>query len=236
MNRPFLACLVCIAALPVSLALAACGSTAPAFVGGGGDDGGTDTGALPDGALPDGSRRDSCPGAAPTLGQACTSPGMACEYGGTGPNRLCTTNAVCITGSSGTTAWNVTPPQPGCIAEPKQNPPECPATFGTLPTGAACPKAGLSCVYDQGMCGCTPCFGDGGGGGQTEWACDPFPQPTGCPEPRPLIGSACTQEGQSCAYGQQCGVVSGPYLTCTAGQWRQQVFGAGACVARQCGQ
>ena len=86
------------------------------------------------------------------------------------------------------------------------------------------------------MCGCIPCIGDGGGvGSQQEWACDPYPTPSGCPEPRPLIGSACTQEGQSCSYGEMCGVVGGPSLGCQNGHWASQPTAA-SCAIHQCGK
>jgi hypothetical protein len=140
-----------------------------------------------------------------------------------------------LQGSSGAITWNVTPPSADCLSSPDKNPGACPKDFAALPTGSACPKQSLSCVYDQGMCGCIPCMGEAGVGSQMEWACDPFPQPQGCPVPRPLIGSACTQEGQSCGYGELCGVVSGPSLACRNGRWESQPIAA-ACAIRQCGK
>ena len=124
-----------------------------------------------------------------------------------------------------------------CVASPAQNPNSCPADFGTLPNGGACPQSpGPTCVYGKGMCGCVPCVGDSGTGQQQEWLCEPFPQPQGCPEPRPLIGSACTQDGQSCAYGTVCGVIKQqPMLICQSGRWQSQPFAA-SCILRQCGK
>lgn len=228
------------AAAPLVFALAACSGASTAFVGAN-DDGGTGSdGSTGDGGPPPDGGPAGCPTTAPKSGDPCktASLSLTCEFGGVGNQRLCSTTATCIKGSSGIEAWVVNPPAPSCVSSSDQNPGACPATFTTRPTGASCPSsAGLSCVYTQGMCGCIPCIGDGGGGGggQQEWACDPFPSPTGCPVPRPLIGSACTQEGLSCGYGEQCGVVSGPNLGCRAGRWELQPSAA-ACAIRTCGK
>jgi hypothetical protein len=39
-----------------------------------------------------------------------------------------------------------------------------------------------------------------------------------CPKITPNAGTACSQEGQSCTYGQPCGI-SGQTTTCTDGAW-----------------
>ena len=107
-----------------------------------------------------------------------------------------------------------------------------------MATGSKCP-GGLTgtCVYDQGMCGCVACVtSPPNGQQQQEWACEAYPQPTGCPEPQPRIGSPCTQEGQTCAYGTICGVLGAlPTLGCQSGRW-SPVPVAAACAIRTCGK
>jgi hypothetical protein len=236
MNRTLVFAL---AAAPLAFVVAACSGSSATFVGA--DDGGTggDGSTTDGGPLPDGGDGGAfvCPATAPQNGAACTAEGLTCEFGGAGVDRLCSTQAICLKGTSGVATWQVTLPAPGCVGTPDQNPAACPATFTTLPTGSACPQQGLACVYTQGMCGCVTCFGDSGVTNQNEWACDVFPAPTGCPVPRPLIGSACTQEGLTCSYGEQCGVVGGPDLGCQGGRWASLPRPAGgACAVRQCGK
>jgi hypothetical protein len=198
------------------------------------DDGGHDASQAADGgsegAAPDGSPGGACPADAPTQASPCARTDLWCEYGGTGPELLCSTMASCQPNAAGSLRWSVTVPGKECIASPAQNSPECPATF--VSPARACPPGNPlgRCVYAEGMCGCVPCAGDGGLPSQ-QWACEAYPQPGGCPMPRPRAGSACTQEGQSCEYGSPCGVAGGiPYLVCKGGRWALQPFGADCAI------
>jgi len=81
----------------------------------------------------------------------------------------------------------------------------------------SCSPAGLDCAYSQGQCNCTytspVIFLDGGLGGPV-WKCY---TPTGCPEPRPRIGDACTGT-QTCDYGACYGGVA---VQCSGSYWKQ---------------
>jgi hypothetical protein len=219
-------------ALWIGTCLGGCGGSAANVDG---SDGGTTDGSSPDGATNDGAAPGgNCPANLPTANAPCDAPGLACEYGGTGDHLLCSTIANCQPAAGGN-QWFVTAPQAGCVASQAQNPIGCPPSFTTLPTGATCPREAVNgCVYTEGVCGCIPCMADGGAS-STEWACEAWPAPPGCPEPRPRIGSPCTNEGQSCMYTSVCGVNDGePALGCQNGRWVQQAFGAD-CAIRACG-
>jgi len=204
---------------------------------GGGDDsgGGSDAGPSTD-AAPSGS----CPAALPRAGSSCSTPNLGCEYNGVGDHILCSTVATCLEnnkGPGGGLAWDVTPPDARCVGAQSQNSALCPPSFGTLPTGALCPVDSSSmCVYPEGECTCVPCATGTGGGTSKEWACEAWPTPANCPEPRPRIGSACTTQAQSCPYGAPCGITSAlPYLTCDDGAWRRTPVAAD-CALRRCGR
>jgi hypothetical protein len=196
-----------------------------------------DGGGTPDGSgSPDASADTStdasggvCPTSEPADGSACTPNGfLRCEYGS---DPHCTTIAECSgPGPNGPFTWHLTPPDPSCAG----NPPQCPATYGTPANGAACPYQG-TCSYPDGRCECVVCTGDGGQG--HEWACDTYRMPAGCPEPRPALGTACTQEGQDCAYGPACCAIVdvGPDMVCRNGVWTTVPIGCD-CAANLCGK
>ena len=127
--------------------------------------------------------------------------GTLCEYG-TSPNPQCDVSVYCHNGT-----WSVdhTYCPPGT----------CLTTYADVPQGQACMPNGLDCAYAQGQCNCSASSPAGPGPNPT-WQCF---QPQGCPEPRPRIGSPCTQPGQSCDYGACAGGVS---ESCTGGYWQQQ--------------
>jgi hypothetical protein len=227
-------------AMVMAAALVAC-SGSSATIGDTGPDGGTppDSGTSDGSSPPDGSPDGggACPSDQPAQGAPCASAELSCEYGGTGPELLCSTTARCSANASGSLAWFVTTPGKECVASQAQNPPACPSTFTGLANGAACPdpSAYTHCVYPEGMCGCLSCMGDAGALGK-EWQCEAYPQPQGCPEPRPRIGSACTQENQSCGYGSLCSAVTGiPMLRCENGVWHVEPVAA-SCAIHICGK
>jgi hypothetical protein len=91
----------------------------------------------------------------------------------------------------------------------------CPATFFTVQQGQACMPDGLDCAYAQGQCDCAPRPGPGAPGGGAVWQCF---QPTGCPEPRPRLGDACSQPNLTCDYGACSGGIA---VQCSAsGYWQ----------------
>jgi len=164
-----------------------------------------------------------CPASAPGPGDACTREGLECEYG-TSQYPACDLVVQCSSG-----AWQSESFGGDCPSG--ANPPGCPATMGGVPVGAACDANIGTCHYALGQCYCGGFFGGpqppspDGGGPTATWSCDD-PGP-GCPQPRPRVGAACTQEGQSCMYftcdfGEQC----------TGGIWQGEPVGcAGAAGA-----
>ena len=92
----------------------------------------------------------------------------------------------------------------------------CPNTYGDVPKGQACSPLGLDCAYAQGQCNCADTVP--ASGPTPVWQCST--PAAGCPDPRPRIGSSCTQEGLSCDYGACTGGVE---LQCTGGVWASQV-------------
>ena len=178
--------------------------------GGGGVDSGGDGGGGDGGLVP------GCPVSPPSLGAPCAKQGLACEYG-SDPNVNCNTVARCQSG-----AWQVTPPgdlvtcpTPGIV-------PGCPASFAQVPQGSVCSPNGLICGYPQGRCACTYGFGgpvpiDAGSG---YWHCE-NPN-SGCPSPRPRIGSSCSVPANVvCDYGG-CILPGGTDLQCLGGVWTEQ--------------
>jgi hypothetical protein len=199
-----------------------------AGVGSPGSDSGTggDGGPRPDsGTSADGSGSDSggggssgCPGAEPSTGGTCQSPGIECEYG-SNPNPNCNALFRCMA-----------PDQPNCAAgqclwEQDTSGGICPApdagavcaaTYAAVPMNQQCTPEGLACAYAQGTCYCS--LGPGPvSAGPPKWYC--IATPAGCPGPRPQIGEACSQAGLSCDYGACLGGVE---LECVDGQWQEQ--------------
>jgi hypothetical protein len=203
--------------------------------GGLGADGGLEA-SSDGGSHDDGAPGSACPSAIPANGAACTPQGLSCEYGGVGDHLLCSTIAVCQQNSGGAMVWFVSPPAAGCIASPADNPLGCPPSFTTIPTGASCPREpARQCVFAEGVCGCTPCASSTGTM-TNEWLCESWPTPSGCPAARPRLGTACTQEGQSCMYPSVCEVNDGePAMICQNGLWTFQAYGAD-CAILTCGQ
>ena len=175
-----------------------------------------------------------CPATLPIVGTACASTGADCEYRGDG-GAACVRYARCTATSGGGSGWDVTPPpSPACGAIPSG----CPASFGALAQGAACPlTGGGSCTYPEGVCACASCRTDGGTGLGSVWKCLPWSAAgAGCPVPRPLLGSACATDQLTCDWNQCCSGVSlgGPAERCVGGHWQSYVTGACSCAMPAC--
>ncbi len=210
-----------LAACLASFSLAACGgATTDLFLTSGPDDGGTvkpgdaatdsPSIALP----PPPTYAPGCPLTPPADGSSCNAGfGLTCEYGA---DTHCTTMATCASeNSNGTFVWFVTTPDPSCSG----NPSSCAPTFAKVHVGGACPL-GDSCTYPEGRCGCGSCETNTPNQG-TQWQCETWDTPASCPEPRPLLGTACSNDGQACAYGSSCcsTIDIGPAMLCQAGYW-----------------
>jgi hypothetical protein len=163
----------------------------------------------------DGGPGPACPATQPAAGAPCTHESLQCEYGAS-QYPGCDAIVQCSAGYWGTAFG----PAGYCPTGP--NPEGCPAAMGDVDDGgAACTTQGLTCHYALGQCYCGYTFGPPQyqpDGGTYTWSCDD-PGP-GCPQPRPRVGSPCTQEGQSCEYftcdwAQQC----------TGGLWQGQPEG-----------
>lgn len=226
MHTPSIAPLVFTVPLVAAIAVAACsGRTESSASDGGSSDAGADSAPLP----PD------CPTTLPAEGTSCKKDQLLCEYGDDFDPR-CNTTRVC---SSGTWASPVTfGGRPTCPSTPPAvgpNPPMCPATRASVPTGTLC-TGSTSCTYDGSTCFCgryCPSYPirqpdcDGGVtvgccNATVQWNC--FDGPKFCPQPRPRIGSACTTEGDSCAVSApvECGQAT---ISCKGGTWQLVDFG-----------
>lgn len=159
---------------------------------------------------PDGGGGGSslCPATPPGVGTQCTpfKAGEKCEYG-KNPDPNCNQIFVCTGTWVDQSANSVCPSQSNC-----------PGQFSDVQVGQECSYNTLSCSYPQAECICTQSVG--GLVTQTpQWDC--FPAQSGCPQPRPDIGTACSTPNQSCNYGACSG---GVQLTCTSGgTWQEAV-------------
>jgi hypothetical protein len=171
-----------------------------------------------------------CPSTIPADGSSCNAGfGLTCEYGA---DPHCTTMATCASeNSNGTFVWFVTTSDASCAG----NPPACAATFADVPAGQACPVDD-TCTYPEGRCACDSCATSDPNIG-TQWKCQTWDTPAGCPEPRPLLGTACGSEGQDCAYGGSCcsDVNVGPDMLCQSGYWVENGDPC-ECGVEMCGQ
>ena len=196
-----------LAALPLTIA---CGGGTVAPIDGGNGDSGTGNDASTD------AGSTLCPASAPTAGSKCTASGVGeyqCEYGSS-TDRAC--NVVARCGSSG--VWSITASDPnGCGVK---NPPQCPATYATVPVGKSCFDAYPSdCSYPEGQCTCAPSGGPVplDAAAAATWHCD-IPSDSKCPRPRPKLGSACSTPDLSCDYGA-CTLPNGVGMACKQGMW-----------------
>jgi hypothetical protein len=201
--------------LSLVFALGCGGSTSASPQDGGGQPDGTnqkdtgtqgDSGAPLDSAVPDGAwgiPSDGgpwsavCPETAPAVNSSCSHDMLVCEYGDAWWNVACDTVVVCSFGQ-----WTLRQTGGGpCLGKPGPNQPGCPSNSGTIVESSACPEAGLTCNYEQGVvCGC---FGSADAG--SGWNCQPARD---CPTSRPRLGAACSGQQECtyvlCAYSEQC--------------------------------
>jgi len=168
---------------------------------GGGSGGGSSSGASSGSSSGIGGG-GGCPASLPTAGAACSPSGISCEYGDD-PNPECNTIVTC----QGSAGWSGPPPGSHCM------PGTCPATYADVPQGKDCSPFGLDCAYPQGQCNCAETVP--ASGPNPVWQCST--PASGCPEPRPREGSACSSPGLTCDYGACTGGVS---LECSDGYWR----------------
>jgi hypothetical protein len=175
-------------------------------VGEGQDGSAGDAGQPPDGDMEDASP-PPCPTVAPMAGSMCPIVGQECEYG-TSASTACNRLATCT--SEG---WTYASPVPKCAMG------ICPKNYDEE-DGGSCSTEGLVCSYPMlGTCNCASMLGvvvDSGS--SLTWQC--FPEQTGCPIPRPNIGSPCmaTSATLLCDYGPCAGGVE---LRCADGQWEE---------------
>jgi hypothetical protein len=151
-----------------------------------------------------------CPTTPPTASAACSQDKLACEYG-SNPDPSCNQAFECSGG-----AWV---DRTSGVACPPQS--DCPASYASIPATENCSPETLTCAYPEGECICTQSLG--GVEKQTpSWDC--IPVVSGCPSPRPDLGTACVanSSNQQCDYGQCSGGIS---MSCQQGVW-QQVFAA----------
>ena len=142
-----------------------------------------------------------CPANPPTGGAPCPVVGLECEYG-TDANPACNEVERCT--SSG---WSYPAPTAHCTGM-------CPLAYSDIPVGKVCSTQGLDCSYPEGQCDCAMTlplarmF--------PVWQC--FAPGNGCPEPRPRLGSSCSDPNLSCNYGA---CYDGVAMVCRDGYWHQ---------------
>lgn len=148
-------------------------------------------------------------------GVAATPCEYAFPYGG---NPHCTTIASCISGT-----WSLQQPDRSCYT----NPTSCPADFDAGNTDMC---ANVECTYAAGRCTCDDCAAQGpcnricrARDSGTEWFCFPWDEPPGCPNPRPLLGTACTNVDA----GTLCGGLWDEPSVCAGGYWTVPVANGG---------
>jgi hypothetical protein len=146
----------------------------------------------------------ACPATHPTTGAACNFSELYCEYG-TDPNPYCNDLAECNNGS-----WEKEPASASC-----PSPSGMCAPYATLAAGGSCAASGQTCASAEGTCVCS---NDPGGlpiEGGPFWSCSPAQ--TGCPSPRPQLGTPCSGSAPSeCDYGACSGGVA---EDCVGGYW-----------------
>lgn len=153
-----------------------------------------------------------CPNAAPPQGSSCSSDGLYCEYGDSFVPE-CNAVLVCVSGAWGEAVLYGM----GDPCDAGANPSSCPAGESEIDAGSSCSVV-ETCVYPQGTCECAvPEEGTASASANATWFCGPE---SGCPVPRPRVGSACTSPGQRCDYE-----VCGNSQVCSGGVW-QTVVGA----------
>jgi hypothetical protein len=104
----------------------------------------------------------------------------------------------------------------------------CPSSFASVPRGNVCTPDGGYCDYPEGRCSCNiPVGGPPPVNMQPTWNCQDPGAGTGCPTPRPRVGSVCAQQGLDCDYGA-CAVPGGSDEVCTGGVWTETM---GVCAA-----
>jgi hypothetical protein len=183
---------------------------------------------VPDVAQPDASDitdtgAGPCPAAPPTEGSSgCTGGGGSypvCEYG----EAHCPTAFSCKAGAW-SSYWT-----PSCGATAMG----CPGSFAAASDAGACPGSTV-CTYPEGRCLCVDCTNAGDAGidsGSSEWICEKWVVPSGCPSAQPLAGTPCNpgQEGLTCDYGwDPCSALTlGDLLECNGGYWSASLEGVG---------
>jgi len=140
-----------------------------------------------------------CPDTLPADNTACSIDELFCTYG-SDLRPLCRDQARCSGGLWFTFEANC-PPQ----------------ACGTKPThGTVCSQEGQMCAYSGGpICVCSSCTGGPCMPPPPVWTCSA--PGMGCPDVMPNSGTACSQAGLECRYGDPS--FSGAALKCEAGEW-----------------
>jgi hypothetical protein len=177
---------------------------------GGNETGPHDGSPVDTGAPGDSPATPECPSSSPTAGSPCPSVGLVCEYGS---SATVACNKVATCSASG---WKFAPPSTsGCAVG------TCPAAYPSADVGMACSSNDLVCSYPAGTCTCassTPLTADAGG---PHWQC--FPKQSGCPTPRPKLGTKCSPTAaEPCDYGACAGGIE---LVCKDGVWEESMVG-----------
>jgi len=167
-----------------------------------------------------------CGAAPPANGSPCKPLASGASFDksdcswGDDPRPACRVRGSCQSG-----AWAITQPSDSCTTAPK--PAACPAAPEA--DGTTCADPTLQCWYDDGtVCSCSACRG------ATEYPiCQPIDPPawgcvkptSGCPNPPPQAGDACTDPNLQC--GTSCELP----IRCVDGTWRYGQIQCPICAA-----
>jgi hypothetical protein len=152
-----------------------------------------------------GAASTSCPSDPSQIASWPCTEGLTCEFG-TDPRPACRITSTCAKG-----AWSMS--LPDCPPLPSVT---CPATREAA-SGKSCSSDGAYCSYDGLICACTNCTTSPvvTCGGDLTWHCEVPSADATCPPATPLLGTACTKDGQTCTY--KCG--AGGARLCQQGAW-----------------
>jgi hypothetical protein len=161
--------------------------------------------------------RPLCPSTDPIVGEACTSPSLACSYGDAVVS-WCRRHYECRNGfwqepeTIGRYAANLCSNHPPGLC-PKAPPHEKPCEVAEVEQGSYVP-----CEYPGLTCWCEASRREAGNPGT--WQCYGPPLDIRCPSTLPNIGEGCASSGAECSY-VPTGCYSFPYSSvfCFEGQW-----------------
>ncbi|WP_437736320.1 hypothetical protein [Sorangium sp. So ce1335] len=157
-----------------------------------------------------------CPEQMPERESSCDAVDLSCAYVDGCDNPI---GYTCVDGAwqvESEVSCNPPPPEeecPGPVCNPPPPPPACPDEMPKR--GSRCNAVDLACAYVD---GCDNPIGtrcvDGAWQVESEVSCNPPPPEEDCPSWMPDTGTACSQIGMDCVYGDPGDCLEPPIMTC----------------------